>query len=515
MVAVLARLLKGLRLWHVFLLVISIKAALLAIDPKPRVFLGDSASYLYTALYDWVPDQRSYTYGAFIGIVTGASQSLRNLIWSQTCLMTGAALCVVIVLRRYLSAPVWLAGLAGVLCAVEPIQLMAERFVLSEPPALFCFAVYATLAFRYLKRGDVLSLLLMPLPAVAAVSFRVAFLPCILFTAFAVPFMSRRARRLYRYLSNRKAPSGFDPVAAVILIAAHFALSAGITILDLNLYKAWYGEISNGPPAYIQDDGFFLLCDVTPILRAGDFPDREMGQRVLDKVTLDIKDPKNRAAQMFMAGGLVQTLIRELAPGGRREDRIFAGQIARYVALSAIRHRPLAMAKLIWVNVGLYFDRQNLLSAVKYDEYLDWPIDRGTQELLAKFGFYGTRQPPAGPVVWWHFASWPWYMFLIAFPPLYAIAVLATGAWRKPQFILLVAYSAIFLGLAVVITFQATPRFEMPLAWLFPLAVGALVIRPARALLREPDNAVTGGDTGLALEPPAVASSPPDAAPGH
>jgi hypothetical protein len=395
---------------------------------------------------------------------------------------------VVLILRRYVSAPVWLAGLAGVFCALEPLQLLSERFVLSEPPALFFFALYAVFAFRYLKRGDFLSLAIMPPLAVASVSFRVAFLPCILFTAITLPLMSSRAFRLYGHIFKRTSFVGrpFHLGIPLALTLLQLALSVGLTVGELDLYKAWYGKLSNGPPAYIQADGFFLLSDVVPLVRAVDFPDPEMGRRVLSNVTVDLRDPTMRAAHQFLVGGLIPTLVREVNQRNRREDELRANEIARRVAISAAIHQPVAMAKLVGTNLGLYLDRANLLGVLTYDEYLDRPIDEGNQKTLRQVGFYYTRQPPAGPIVRWHYALWPWYMFLLAFPFVYSATVILTGSLRQPQFILLVAYSWAFLALAVVVTQQATPRFELPLAWLFPLAVGALFAHLARTPVPDP-----------------------------
>jgi hypothetical protein len=42
---------------------IAVKAAWLAVDADPAVFLGDSESYLATALEGWIPPDRAFVYG--------------------------------------------------------------------------------------------------------------------------------------------------------------------------------------------------------------------------------------------------------------------------------------------------------------------------------------------------------------------------------------------------------------------------------------------------------------------
>ena len=45
--------------WLYCLLVVLLKFFLLALDPLPRMFIGDSASYIATAIIGWIPDDRS------------------------------------------------------------------------------------------------------------------------------------------------------------------------------------------------------------------------------------------------------------------------------------------------------------------------------------------------------------------------------------------------------------------------------------------------------------------------
>ncbi len=473
----------GLSLWHAVLFVILIKLVLLSIDHTPRVFLGDSRSYIYTALTDWVPDDRSYTYGVLIRLVTGTTHRLRNLIKLQTLFMTAASVCVVITLRRYLSAPVWLAGLAGIVCAAEPLQLFSERFVMAEVPSLFFFALYATLAFRYLKFGDFLSLLVMPALGAAAISFRVSFLPAVLFSAVALPLMAPPALDLYRELSKGWAALVRNfPARRATVFALQLMLSIGLTTAELHIYKSWYGKKSNGPPAYMHYDGFVLLCFVAPVLSANDFPDPGLGKRVLSRVTLPLRDPGERNGHLYTTGGLLDALLSETNPLQLREGGFMANQLANKTAVSAILHHPVGMVRLVLSTVASYFDRHTLRIMLMADEFQNVPIDKTSQEILRQVGFNGGEQPVAGPIVHWHFAAWPWYMFLVIFPPIYTVAVVVTASWRTPQYLLLVAYSWAFFLLTVLTLEAVEPRYETPMAWLAPLATAALFVRPAGAL---------------------------------
>ena len=49
--------------WLFCVLVLAIKVLLLWLDPTPKLFMGDSWSYIWTALIGWIPGDRSYFYG--------------------------------------------------------------------------------------------------------------------------------------------------------------------------------------------------------------------------------------------------------------------------------------------------------------------------------------------------------------------------------------------------------------------------------------------------------------------
>ena len=66
------------------LLIVLLKFILLALDPLPKFFLGDSICYISTALEGWIPDDRSYFYGFVIRWVALSTGSLTSLLVLQT-----------------------------------------------------------------------------------------------------------------------------------------------------------------------------------------------------------------------------------------------------------------------------------------------------------------------------------------------------------------------------------------------------------------------------------------------
>jgi uncharacterized membrane protein len=60
-----------------------IKLLIFIIDPLVMFFNGDSQSYLNTALYNWIPMDRSFSYGFIIKLASYLSHSLTSLVVLQ------------------------------------------------------------------------------------------------------------------------------------------------------------------------------------------------------------------------------------------------------------------------------------------------------------------------------------------------------------------------------------------------------------------------------------------------
>src|SRR6476619_1273971 len=58
---------RAANVWWLFCaLVLAIKLLLLWLDPTPKLFMGDSWSYIHTALTGSIPRDRSYFYGYLV-----------------------------------------------------------------------------------------------------------------------------------------------------------------------------------------------------------------------------------------------------------------------------------------------------------------------------------------------------------------------------------------------------------------------------------------------------------------
>jgi len=93
-------------------------------------------------------------------------------------------------LAKHLHVATPLAFAAGILCALEPIQLLYERYVMAEAVSLFVFALYLVAIFRYLQQPRLTMLSLVQLLGVTAVSLRLSFLPVVLVNAGGLPLLA-------------------------------------------------------------------------------------------------------------------------------------------------------------------------------------------------------------------------------------------------------------------------------------------------------------------------------------
>ena len=119
------------------------EGGLLWIDPTIRVYLGDSAAYLWGAIDGGrLPEDRSFTYSLIIRAVAGPYESLMPLIRWQSLAGVVVALVLYLTLARRFAVRPGVAVVAACALAVEPAQLYYERMVLAEAFGLVAFAAF-------------------------------------------------------------------------------------------------------------------------------------------------------------------------------------------------------------------------------------------------------------------------------------------------------------------------------------------------------------------------------------
>src|ERR1044072_8731381 len=138
--------------WLFCFLILTFKLLLLGIEPVPQLFMGDSGSYLWTALTGWMPPDRSFLYGYVIRWTSNWMGTLTPLLILQVLLAALTSIFVALICRVIFRLPSGLVYLFGVICSLDPLQLVWERYVMTETISLFFYAVALLFSFLYLRQ---------------------------------------------------------------------------------------------------------------------------------------------------------------------------------------------------------------------------------------------------------------------------------------------------------------------------------------------------------------------------
>ncbi len=168
--------------WLFCLLIVSLKFFLLALDPLPKFSMGDSGSYMWTALSGWIPPDRSFVYGYVIRGSAVWTGSLNSLVILQVFVGAGTALVFTSTCRLIFGLPFSLSCVFGILCSIDPLQLLWEHYVMTETISLFFYVVVLRYSFLYLRDRRLRDLVLFQTLAIVLVSFRLSYLPLVLRT---------------------------------------------------------------------------------------------------------------------------------------------------------------------------------------------------------------------------------------------------------------------------------------------------------------------------------------------
>ncbi len=234
------------RLIFLLVAVLAVKAIFLALDSQPSFHFADSGVYLATAIGKWIPPHRSFVYGLLLRPVTVWPRTLASMVLLQAALSGIASWLVGVCLVRYFGTRFTIAAVCSLGCAVEPLQLAAERRVLTESVATFIFAVFLLTAFSYLKTSSISTLAFVQIIGVLLVSTGLRFLPIVLVLSCLLPVVSRRAISFWR------SSHGFriQWVNAVRFVLLPLLLSVVLSQSLLFAYRHLHEELLDRPPVY-------------------------------------------------------------------------------------------------------------------------------------------------------------------------------------------------------------------------------------------------------------------------
>ena len=458
------------KLAFVFAAILCIKAVFLFFDYEPAYFIGDSESYLATATIKWIPPDRSFLYGFFIRRVAYHRHSLEALIWVQSFLSAVTAWFLSFGLLFLFHVRFRVAAAFGLLCAIEPLELLMERYVMTETVSNFLFVIYFLLLLRYVKGGKLWLLLAAQILGILTVGIRVSFLPDVLVGSVAAPLLSPNALEFWRRVWARlRRKTRFASPYRLQIAALHVVLSVLVSQAALIAYEHLNGHLSKREPAILYENGAFLLSDFAPIIEPEDFPNVPQRDAIFRNQKFDRHDLLNRPSEHFVDGGLWAMIQKEFP------DPKQANEVASRAALHALIRQPLGAARLGLHTLVLYFDEKRLHEWLLVDEGTVGELDKNSRSTLQSI--YHVQNPKTyqpSLTKSWHLMAEPWYWIILGalcFSP----ALLFVGRlYERALVILCVLTALVFLEGATLTVDRPTPRFLTTDAWLTLLLFGLL-----------------------------------------
>ena len=462
--------------WLVFIILVFVaKISLFAVDPLPMFMMGDSHSYIATALTGWIPPDRSFTYGYFIRFTAVAAHSLDTLILIQVMMSGLNAIFLAYILNRFFLIQPMLSFFFGILCAVEPLQLLYERYVMTEALSLFLFVIYLLFIFLYLEKPRLLFLLVISILGTAVISVRLSFLPDVLVNSVILPFIAIPAicksysidcKSLRSYLSNI-----FSHRKVSFNLTLHIFLSLGLTFSFHYAYKNLNGYLSEKPPAYQYQSGFFLITSFAPIIEPIDFPNTELADKVFGNLKYDLKNYHKRGAQHWDPGGLVDVLNRFIP------DSLEADRIAKDTVINALRRNPFGLLEIVKRGFLDYLNINFLKAYVKGDiDYHRELPDYMLIKLRKYFSLYADNIHVFKTLTnKYYFFAWPWYLFLLCLPFFTLILLFICKRNIRKNVLVVFLVTAIIVAISCTLIERPTIRYLHPVGWLSFIVIGNFI----------------------------------------
>jgi hypothetical protein len=441
-------------LLYTFVGILFIKGAFLLADPQPSYFFGDSIAYLATATAKYIPPDRSFMYGLFIRKTAYAWHSLQAFIWMQVMFSSFAAWLLSFALVKVFSVRGVLAAAAGIFCALEPLQLLAERYIMTECCANFLFAVHIVLILLYVRRGKLWLLLIAQGVGVLLIGFRINFLPWILITSVLPPLVAP-------VTANTKAKWFGADSGRLLVIAAHIGLSLIVSQSLLTMYKGWYGRLIHREPALFYAQGAFLIADFSPLIEPEDFPDPSRRTAIFSHLEYDRHDLFSRPAQHFREGGLWPNILKQYP------DEKQANRLAIETVVHALYHQPMGALGLMVQTLRLYFDTNSIREWLLSDQGVQGSMSSQEKDWLQRIYRVSNPQDYQISIVKrWHLFAVPWYWIILSSLPLWTVLALVQrkSDWPLPATCSLAAL--MFFAGATLLVDRPTPRFLTSAGWL-------------------------------------------------
>ena len=454
--------------WLFCVLVFANKLLLLWLDPTPKLFIGDSVSYILTALTGWIPWDRSYFYGYLVRWLALWPHSFTPLLVAQALASGATAIVFALICSRFFEMSNRLSFLFGLMCALDPCQLVWERYVMTETFSLLVYALVLYWSLAYLRDRQLWQLAVVQALSLLLIGFRMSYLlvvqactillPLIAFARCALPRLRRR--------SEQRAPG-----ASVLTIGlVHVIASVAMMFVMHGAYKYANGALSNREPAYLYDAGAHLAAVWAPALEPSDATDSRFRDLIANGHQFKIKDLHLRNHQRYFPG-LLMDRWREIEKDPRKNDRV-----TRETAINALRHRPLEIVGLAVKTYMEYWNPESIWRYARTDLGYGGLSDAQILMLAEKFGFQTVKRLPAQPysLLQEYFLAGLSYYFIVVVSPL--LCASATWLSRDRAFaLLLFIHASILMVVVTALSPQPCIRYLQPVSVLTLLSIAICV----------------------------------------
>ena len=444
----------------IFGVIFAVKLVIYSIDSLPMFFLHDSIFYIDTAIRGYIPPERSYLYGFVIRALAVLPHSLDGLIIAQIFASVITVLILIYCLENFFAVPIKLAAGLGIFCAIEPLQLLYERYILTETFSLLCFAFYVFLGLFYLKKRKLYVLVFSQIVGVVMICFRMSFLPTIYFATICLPILA--------WINISFLGEGRLTKTTLKTVLMHLMISLLVLFCCLTVVKEVNGYLLKRQPALHYESGLWLMGFFATIIEPEDFPRQDIADHVFD-VTLDLKDPINRDAQFNWQGGIIHNMRKYV------KDNNEANKLAQKTVVNAIIRSPANAINMVYMNFIEFWNVPWLKLLLDIDKG-NRPLPESFQTDLKTYFELDAKEYPFLKTATnrLFFTAWPWYLFLLC-SPLLAVGVIFCSKETRVYSMIIASYLLIIVAIAFILTTHPNVRYLHPAAWLVFFPVGQIL----------------------------------------
>ena len=409
------------------LFIVLLKAIEFAIDSQTLLWF-DSGGFILNAVGLQFSGYRSYVYGGLIRAFAVSLHSLRAIVAMQVVMGGLSAWLLTFALVRFLRVRAWIAILAGLVFALDPVQVIYEHMVMAETATMLAMAVFIVGALKYLEDPSPVWLAILPFLGIILASLRLVYVPVVLATAVLLPAATH-------FWSSVRRPR---------LLALGLLVSCGSAAICHLGYQHLTGWLAGREPAYLYEPGLLQLGTVASIVEPRDTDDPRVAAAIQAQKTSSIRlsDPDVRYRQLWDPQGLVpklKTIFGDQADSypasrrgfrsTRRDDPYYrlADQAAQRVARAAILRNPLGFLSLGIHNYLGYWRHIQYWKGFLAMEDGQWPEPQvsayAARVILSAFGADVSNEHLLNtPSRRYHVFARGWQVFLLAAPFLTGLA---------------------------------------------------------------------------------------------